>query len=167
MNNSYLQKAYELLRRETPLKSDCGRLCGRACCKGDSRAGMNLLPGEAELLEGRGFDMLPSEGNHGCPVLVCGGGCDRNLRPFACRIYPLYPIVTLDRGGAPRVGVIYDPRAESSCPLAANKAVLNRRFVTAVRRAAKYLLQDEKIRAYLISASTDILEIEELKRKLF
>ena len=167
MSNSALQKAYELLRRETPLYTDCGKLCGRACCKGDGRTGMNLLPGEPELLAGKGFDILPPEGNHGCPVLVCGGRCDRAFRPFACRIFPLYPLVTLDGSGSPRVGVVYDPRSESLCPLAADKAILNRNFVTAVRRAAKYLLRDEKIRAYLLSASADILEIEELKRKLF
>ena len=165
MNKINLRKAHELLRRETPLDADCGRLCGRACCKGDGLTGMDLLPGEAELLAGAGFSILPSRGNQGFPVLVCGSRCERNTRPFACRIYPLYPLVT-DGGKGPRVSVIYDPRAGNACPLAADKARLNRNFVTAVRRAAKYLLQDEETLAYMLAASSDILEIAELRRRL-
>ena len=26
-------QAYEIIGRETPLKADCGQLCGAACCK--------------------------------------------------------------------------------------------------------------------------------------
>ena len=90
-----------------------------------------------------------------------------NDRPFACRIYPLYPLVTLDENGKPKVSVVYDPRAKSSCPLAADEKALRRSFVAAARRAAKYLIRDEDIRAYLLKASADIIEIEELKSRLF
>ncbi len=34
----------------TPLLTDCGRLCGVACCKGDEQTGMLLFPGEEALL---------------------------------------------------------------------------------------------------------------------
>ena len=124
---------------------------------------MNLLPHEAEFLEGDGFVIFSSESNHGYPVPVCGSRCERNSRPFACRIYPLYPLVTLDDGGIPRVNVIYNPRAKSSCPFAANEIVLNHRFVTAVRRAGKYLIRDEEILHYLLVASEDILESDKLR----
>mgnify|MGYP006909836008 CR=1 FL=1 len=33
----------------TPLLTDCGRLCGFACCKGDEQTGMLLFPGEEAL----------------------------------------------------------------------------------------------------------------------
>ena len=40
-------RARELLESHTPMKSDCGALCGGACCKGSDEDGMALLPGEA------------------------------------------------------------------------------------------------------------------------
>ena len=33
----------------TPLLTDCGRLCGFACCKGDEQTSMLLFPGEEAL----------------------------------------------------------------------------------------------------------------------
>ena len=36
MSNAIL-RARELLGDLTPLKTDCGRLCGGACCQGESR----------------------------------------------------------------------------------------------------------------------------------
>ena len=41
--------ARALLSNLTPLKSDCGRLCGGACCQGDDATGMLLFPGEEAL----------------------------------------------------------------------------------------------------------------------
>ena len=41
--------ARDLLRELTPLKTDCGRLCGGACCEGDEETGMLLFPGEDAL----------------------------------------------------------------------------------------------------------------------
>ena len=50
MNETELiKKAYEAIGTLTPLKSDCGRLCGAVCCKGDDETGMLLFPGEESL----------------------------------------------------------------------------------------------------------------------
>ena len=34
MNAETLRRAKALLENETPLKTDCGALCGAACCRG-------------------------------------------------------------------------------------------------------------------------------------
>jgi hypothetical protein len=40
------RKAWKLLEKSTPLTSDCGTLCGGACCKGSGEEGMLLFPHE-------------------------------------------------------------------------------------------------------------------------
>lgn len=45
MSNAIL-RARELLGDLTPLKTDCGRLCGGAWLPGDEQTGMLLFPGE-------------------------------------------------------------------------------------------------------------------------
>ena len=47
--------ARTLLGPLTPLQSDCGRLCGGACCQGDEQTGMLLFPGEDALYAGCDF----------------------------------------------------------------------------------------------------------------
>ncbi len=44
------EKAFDILGELTPLKADCGRLCGGACCKGDAQTGMRLFPFEETSL---------------------------------------------------------------------------------------------------------------------
>jgi hypothetical protein len=48
------KKAYRLLEHSTPLKFDCGQLCGSRCCSGGNEAGMCLYPGEETMLEKHG-----------------------------------------------------------------------------------------------------------------
>jgi hypothetical protein len=45
-----LKKARELLADVTPLKTDCGKVCGAKCCRSleDEETGMLLFPGEEE-----------------------------------------------------------------------------------------------------------------------
>ena len=47
--------AREKLKNITPLKRDCGRVCGAACCRPleGEETGMLLFPGEAEAYVGR------------------------------------------------------------------------------------------------------------------
>ena len=50
-----LSEAREKLKELTPLKADCGRVCGARCCaplEGEE-TGMLLFPGEAEAYAGR------------------------------------------------------------------------------------------------------------------
>ncbi len=47
--------ARSLLEEVTPLKSDCGRICGAACCASleGEETGMLLFPGEEALYRGK------------------------------------------------------------------------------------------------------------------
>ena len=82
-----IKKAYEIIGNKTPLKSDCGRLCGAACCKGDDETGMLLFPGEEDLCTCDEFKIIQTD--YSLPLLVCDGTCNRDRRPLACRIFPL------------------------------------------------------------------------------
>ncbi|MCL2512641.1 MAG: hypothetical protein FWF08_01965 [Oscillospiraceae bacterium] len=156
-----MKKAYELLEKTTPLDFDCGKICGSRCCKGDGMTGMNLFPHETDIIKNvPGFSVYESDGNISYPVMVCGGSCDRRMRPFGCRIYPLFPLVTLGSRQNPKVTVIHDPRAVKNCPLAGGR--LPYRFTSAVRRAAKYLVRDPEILEYLIKTGEELKEIQQL-----
>ena len=80
----------------TPLAFDCGRLCGSHCCQGGADAGMRLFPGETA---DSGFTVRDTA--DGGRLLLCGGHCDRRVRPLACRIFPLFPISAMTDGSAP------------------------------------------------------------------
>ena len=45
-----LKKARDLLEELTPLKTDCGKVCGARCCRSleGEETGMLLFPGEEE-----------------------------------------------------------------------------------------------------------------------
>ena len=98
-NNPELREAYERLYHETPLGFyNCGRLCDGLCCRGDCK-GMWLYPYEEELFADKdGFEVCETEGNYGYPMVICSGECDRADRPLACRIFPLFPLVTEEDG---------------------------------------------------------------------
>ena len=53
--NSVLRTARKKLKNVTPLKKDCGRVCGAACCRSPEgeETGMLLFPGEEELYAGK------------------------------------------------------------------------------------------------------------------
>lgn len=133
--------ARNLLEAVTPLKADCGKRCGAACCKPDSdgRGGMRLYPGEEEPPWARVEDGL----------LVCDGSCPRAERPLACRFFPLVPVL---RDG--EVQIELDRRAWPVCPLMEfGMRGLNPAFVAAAREAAAILAKDEACRA-MIAAQT-------------
>lgn len=84
-----LVAARKLLEEITPLQTDCGLVCGGACCQTHpgEETGMLLFPGEAEMYRGEeGFTLVDSP--HGT-ILVCEGRCNRANRPLACRMFPL------------------------------------------------------------------------------
>ena len=165
INNPALREAYERLYHKTPLGFyNCGRLCDGLCCRGDSQ-GMWLFPYEQELFEGKdGFEICETEGNYGYPMVICSGECDRAERPLACRIFPLFPLVTEDDGKI-KIEVIYDPRA-GMCPIAREQKPLDPSFIKEVRKAALYLVRDEKILEYLKAVSLELTEIIELREML-
>lgn len=160
-----LEKAYDCLRRETPLGFyDCGRLCDGLCCRGDCK-GMWLYPDEVDLFKNKeGFEICETEGNYGYPMVICNGECDRDERPLACRIFPLFPIVT-EENGEIKVRVIRDPRA-GMCPIIRESRVVTPSFVRNVRMAARYLIRDVETLEYMKAVSLELLEIIELNVRL-
>ena len=144
--------ARALLKTLTPLKTDCGRLCAGACCQPDEEGlnGMLLFPGEEALYEDCDFaKVIPAEfdlAGERAQLLVCEGRCDRDSRPLACRLFPLY--LRFLRSGKTKVKM--DPRAASVCPLTDyGVEALSSAFVDAARQAYDRLLEDEACARYL------------------
>ena len=142
--------ARDLLSSLTPLKTDCGALCAHACCAGDEETGMLLFPGEETLYEGCAFGKVIaadfSLGGQEARLFVCSGRCEREGRPLACRLFPLF-LAFLKNGGTK---VRIDDRARAVCPLCDyGMTGLDQEFVQAARKAYDLLLEDESCRAYL------------------
>ncbi len=158
----YLQ-LYRFFDNTFPIKGiDCGRLCDKACCKGDG--GMYLFPGEERV-----FDFLrPSWAKVEKSDLVykyngkekhtrfcnCNGTCDRYQRPLACRIFPLTPY--MDKKG--NLEVIIDPRAIPVCRLAKvyDTEDFNRKFVDNVRKTFVLLCKNKEVSEFMKEYSSYI-----------
>ena len=141
-----LKKARELLADVTPLKTDCGKVCGAKCCRSleDEETGMLLFPGEAGLLA------------------VCPGTCDRNERPLACRIFPLLPVI---RDGTIKIAA--DQRARAVCPLLRQGIRgTDPAFRDAVREAGRILAEDPEQREFLEMLTAEQDELKALREKL-
>ncbi len=146
-----LDTARALLDTLTPLRQDCGALCGAACCQPDAEAdsGMYLFPGEAALYATADWArVLPTRwvvDGAPVPLLVCEGRCPRDQRPLSCRLFPL----------APRIqnGVLtlrMDPRARPVCPLCSSgMRGLSPAFVAAAESALTALFAAPEHRAFL------------------
>lgn len=143
-------RIFKIMADYTPLRVDCGQLCGGACCKGDNKTGMLLFPGEASTL-------TVIEGKNGQRLAVCDGTCDRDSRPLACRIFPFFP--TISENG--KIFVEPDLRAMRLCPLLGNseKIEFDPKFFKAVKKVGKILAKDEECRKFLESITEDIDEI--------
>ena len=139
-------QARELLRELTPLRQDCGRYCGGACCQSDEdgQGGMLLFPGEEALYRQlpEGFSIAEDRG--AVPdgkLLVCGGFCRREDRPLSCRLFPLLPT---------RRGACLDRRAWSVCPLMDSGVKgLAPEFVAAVKQAGRLLYSCQEHAGFL------------------
>lgn len=143
-------RARAILRDVTPLKNDCGRACGGACCEPDEdgQGGMLLFPGEEALyapLPG-GFSLsLDSFVVPGALFLICAGRCDRENRPLACRLFPLLP--KMKEG---EVRAVRDGRAYAVCPLLpGGLCAFDPAFVLAVRQAGEILYACPEHRDFL------------------
>lgn len=151
----YLQ-LYKLFDTVTPIKADCGMLCGKACCKGDD-CGMFLFPGEEEvykLLKPSWLSVQYSDFTYSfngkeykTPIAMCKGACDRFERPLACRIFPLTPYIDNND----RLTVITDPRAKGICRLAKGLKLdeFDPLFLKNIKRTFLLLDKNKKIHAYL------------------
>ncbi len=146
------RKAFRLLRDATPLRTDCGALCGANCCNGDDETGMLLFPGEPTALR-----VSKTEDRR---LAVCGGVCNRNARPLACRIFPFFPFVQPDGG----IDVRIDPRGRGVCPLVRmeHDVLFSHRFLHRVRRVGELLCRDGACRAYLLEIQQEIAQQQEI-----
>ena len=145
MNAKY-EQAVSLIGDHTPLRRDCGEVCGKACCgtDDDGQGGVCLLPCEAESLEGREWAEIAA--GKGLPLLMCSGPCERAARPFMCRIFPLAPY----RNKYGEWDVRMDARARAVCPLAGGgMPALNSAFVSSVRQAVSRLAEWDEGNAFL------------------
>ena len=151
------RKAYALLERHTPLRADCGALCGRACCKGDDETGMLLFPGEQTP-----FSVMRQNGRR---LAVCGGSCRRSDRPLSCRLFPFVPLLRPDG----RIEVVPDRRGYGICPLVrhAEAAAFSHRFLHRARRVGALLRRDGEIRAFLEAIRRETEDQEALRMQLF
>lgn len=149
---SEIYKRFDAL---TPVPFDCGRLCDKACCRGDGETGMYLFPGESRMFYYKaGFSILPTDLTYGdktAQLLVCHRPCDRTERPLSCRIFPLIPLY---RKGS-TLQIIRDPRARRLCPLTHTEAVeyIDGRFIREVRRTFRLLCQIPEIAEFLDALS--------------
>ncbi len=157
MNSAYAYlQLYRLFDECTPTVKDCGKLCDKACCRGDD-CGMYLFPGEKKV-----YDMLKPDWasvdfsdleyeqngkNTKTPILFCDGKCDRYQRPMACRIFPLTPYINMDG----KLEIIIDPRAKSVCPLAYGIGIedYDKKFVKNVKRTFNVLSKNKDVYAFL------------------
>lgn len=151
MKDSYerlYKKAKRIIGDKTPLKKDCGLLCGKACCKGDGETGMLLFPFEQTA--------LPVIEKDGVRLCVCNGSCSREKRPLSCMIFPFFPYITPEG----RIKVIPDIRGSEVCPVVRNftEVRLDRRFLRRVKEVGRLLKEDARCRAFLeeISRETDV-----------
>ena len=140
-------KINKILGDLTPLRADCGKLCGGACCKGDENTGMRLFPFEESSL-------MVKELPNGVRLVVCDGNCDRTQRPLACKIFPFFP--TVDEKG--RVFVEADLRGKRLCPLITHseEIIFDKRFFKALRKVGKILTKDPECLEFLREATEEI-----------
>ena len=155
--------AREKLKNITPLKRDCGRVCGAACCRPleGEETGMLLFPGEAEAYAGReGWKIRHTARGD---MVVCPGRCDRDDRPLSCRLFPLLPLI----GDGGEVRVVTDLRAKAVCPLARQgKSAMDPAFTAAVREAGEILAKEEEQALFLELLEEEQQELRELGRRL-
>lgn len=146
-------QAREWLAEVTPLRRDCGGICGAACCQSDEdgQGGMLLFPGEEALYDPLppGFAITADDSvMAGMRLLTCSGTCDRAARPLSCRMFPLTPVLAI-ADGEERLRVRMDPRAFSVCPLSEQGVRgLAPEFGQAVLKSARALCEFEEHRAY-------------------
>lgn len=157
-----LAAAREKLNQATPLKTDCGRVCGARCCRPleGEETGMLLFPGEAEEYTGKpGWEIRKTA--HG-DLVICPGTCSRTERPLSCRLFPLLPVIADDGG----IRVVTDLRAKAVCPLARQgKSAMDPAFIDAVREAGELLAQNDNQAVFLDLLAEEQSELKELRKR--
>lgn len=161
-----------MLDEVSPIDSDCGLLCGAACCTCDDHEGQDalvegagddadyemgiyLLPGEDQMFSGdetwvkfghlRAEDFeFPESWSGDVTFLQCKAAphCPREQRPLQCRFYPLTP--HLDEDG--KLWLIYQHAdLPYECPLIAGRIPLNTDFMDVTYQVWQRLIEDPLI----------------------
>lgn len=162
MNKKVLyRKAYRTLNQSTPLRIDCGLLCNSRCCSSGSSNrinGMHLYPGEKIMHNDNYFLEISSKPFQDLKIdfATCSGKCMRELRPLACRVFPLVPYIP--EGG--KLHIIEDPRAKYICPLLTmhESLSISKTFRRNIYKTFCLLIQDEDIKKYIQSLSNTLRE---------
>lgn len=158
-NLNVITKAYDFLDRLTPLKTDCGKLCSGKCCKGESKDGMLLFPGEEIIFKNRdGFEIY-YDSRYNCKAIICHGICDRRYRPLSCRIFP-YLIYLNSADGKPTVAP--DIRAVDFCPVLREGYKLDKKFLRALRITGRLLISDPGICDFLVQLTKSLTDFNNL-----
>ena len=145
MDLNILSAALDCLKDVTPLKTDCGEYCDAACCKdnGEAGSGVWLLPGEdgkSPMDWAKVFLSRMPVSHEEVMTLYCLKPCQREFRPFMCRIFPLSPYYSEKKQCW---SVRMDRRAAAICPLYGwGKNGLSSEFVSAAEKAVQLLAQD-------------------------
>ena len=149
----FYKKAYAIMGESTPLKTDCGVLCGSACCKGDENTGMLLFPGEP-------CSALAKKPAAAGTLCVCGGKCERETRPLSCRIFPFFPKITQNG----RVKAVFDARALRLCPLLTHcdEIRFDSEFIKKIKKLGYLLSRDEASKAFLQEQNEEIEQYAKL-----
>ena len=141
MQSETILRAYAAIGERTPLCSDCGALCGAACCEsdGDGQGGVCLLPGEKDLIGDAEWMEISHDPSMDTEMIVCTAMCEREKRPFLCRVFPLCPAIGRDGKWTVRM----DARARAMCPLARGGVRgLDPQFVRGCMRAVRILAEE-------------------------
>ena len=154
--------AREKLKNVTPLKKDCGRICGARCCRSleGEETGMLLFPGEAEAYAGKdGWEIRQTARGD---LLLCSGTCNREERPLSCRLFPMLPLI----GDDGKIRVVTDLRARAVCPLARQgKSAMDPAFIDAVRLAGEILAADDEQAVFLDMLAEEQEQLRELRKQ--
>lgn len=176
IKKSTYKAIYRLLDQVSPIDTDCGILCGAACCSCEDSStnedgtdydmGIYLLPGEEKVFTKKedwlkwsvetaeDFDFPDSWfGNVYFVRCKTPPHCPREMRPMQCRTFPLSPYLTEDG----ILQLIYSPAAlPYACPLIESKIILGENFIKATYTVWKHLVKDSLIYDLVYMDSEDL-----------
>lgn len=160
----YLWKqVYDMTEDVTPLgDTDCGQLCDSICCKNWAPGvGVYLYPGEQLLIadqpwlsrqwhDSRDYEFPPSWEEGGW-FITCDENCERSLRPFNCRTFPL--TAHLDDNN--KLDLILNDKGQAICPLiqGGSKRLLTAKFRFTMYQAWRLLLNFQPVSDDIKTAS--------------
>lgn len=159
---------YNITKDITPLKTDCGQLCGSICCRTDEKnsLGIYLFPGEECMFNGdeewiqweicdRDEQFFPPSWPQKLYFIKCTSFCQREKRPLACRFFPLTPHFNNQNNFC----LIYETLdLPYSCPLISKKIPLQEEFIKTVAGCWEIMLKDYRLE--------DIVREDSLEREI-